>query len=73
MESSFVGIFTIGQTLDRGIRLYKLAIKKVLLFYLVPGLLMTWPAMQFSNPANLLAGNWVPVLGLYLLAGIIGV
>jgi hypothetical protein len=38
MDQQFVGVFTIGQTLDRGIRLYKMALSKMLLLFIVPGI-----------------------------------
>ncbi len=57
MDSPFVGVFSIGQTLDRGIRLYKTALAKVIVFLVVPSLfgLYLMPRAMNPNPQNPLA------------------
>ena len=41
MPGDFMGVFTIGQTLDRGFRLYRKTLKTLLLLFLPPGLILT--------------------------------
>ncbi len=54
MENLFVGKFTIGQTLDRGIRLYKKIIGKILILILAPCILGIANMKNFMvhNPEN---------------------
>lgn len=54
MEQLFVGTFTVGQTLDRGFRLYKLALKKVIILFLIPGFFGAYYMLNTVtiNPAN---------------------
>lgn len=56
MESQFVGTFSIGQTLDRGIRLYRIALKRVILLLFAPALFGVFymsKVIRFQpNPAN---------------------
>lgn len=69
-ESKFVGTFTIGQTIDRGILLYKQTIGKTLILLLAPCLLgiTNMKSMFHVDPAHPFA-----VFGpLYFLAIIIG-
>ena len=55
MENQFVGIFTIGQTLDRGIRLYRLALKKAVILFLVPGILCAYTSFEAFHNVTLVA------------------
>jgi hypothetical protein len=78
METQFIGIFTIGQTLDRGFRLYKAAIKKIFLLLLLPCLVGVFqmtkmmtsgpggaaidPAYLLLNLLNMLIWLWVWII-----------
>ncbi len=70
MENHFVGKFTIGQTLDRGIRLYKQTIGKVLILILFPCILgiLNMKNFMVPNPENPFAA----FNALYFLSIIIG-
>jgi hypothetical protein len=70
MENLFVGTFTIGQTIDRGVRLYKKTIGKILFLILVPCILGLANMKNFMvhNPANPFAA----FNALYFLSILIG-
>lgn len=71
MENMFVGTFTIGQTLDRGIKLYKKILGKVVILFLVSSGLGLFNMKQMYTPAN--AGNPMAVFSpLYFISMIFG-
>ncbi len=49
MSSQFIGVFSIGTTLDRGIRLYKLVLKRVFPVLLLPMLIGMLPYTQLNT------------------------
>jgi hypothetical protein len=49
MDPQFAGRITIGQTLDRGTRLFARALKKTILFFLIPALIMLWPMTRIAG------------------------
>lgn len=71
MENMFVGTFTIGQTLDRGIKLYKKIIGKVIVLFLISsalGLANMKQMFAVQDPSNPFAG-FGPLYFLALLFG----
>ena len=52
MDNQFQGVFTIGQTLDRGFRLYKKTLKNLLILWIVPSLLSLLQMLNQPDLAN---------------------
>jgi hypothetical protein len=67
MASPFLGVFTVGQTIDRGIKLYKMVFGRMFILLVIPMLFMMSPmytgmGVSVSSP---LAGS----LGVFYLVG----
>ncbi len=69
MSGQFMGVFTIGQTIDRGIKLYKMIFARMFILLLIPMLLMTLPVMKGMAIAGAHSGNGAIGI-LYLLGAI---
>ena len=72
MSSPFIGIFTIGQTIDRGIKLYKMLVGKMFLLLLVPMLMLMTPVMTGMRavPSSSPYTNMMGSLGILYLLGL---
>jgi hypothetical protein len=71
MDNSYVGVFSIGQTIDRGIRLYKQAFSRAVLLLILPsvfGLSTMFKAID-PNPSNHL-GMFGPAYFISLFLGL---
>jgi hypothetical protein len=78
MSTPFMGVFTIGQTIDRGIKLYKLSIGKLFILLIIPNFLLMSPQLMGSSLNSLVStqsGNATGMLGslgiLWLVSGIL--
>ena len=64
MSSQFMGVFSIGQTIDRGIKLYKLSIGRIFLLLLIPNFLVMTPNLISSSFSSVVASNPGKMVGL---------